>query len=788
MQRIPAEFFHAPVPGGGFVTGFVFHPACPGVLYARTDIGGVYRFDFAGNAWVSLCDAVPHTERWETFPLSLALDGSDPDRLYIAAGDRHTNRLMVSRDRGAHFAHFDIPAAIHGNAPGRGTGERLFVSESAPDTLYFASQSEGLLKTMDGGRTWEKRTVCGETNLTLCFFHPQNERVIVVGTNGEHNRTGERTRGPSLYLSRDGGETFAPLPGQPAPLADPRASHAGYMAQRAAFADGYLYVTLNMPGDCWRGFDSYACDTGSAFDGALLRYALSAAGEVLEVRDLTPHGFADPACPARKLGCGLSGICADAARPGVLAMATICGGAGDTVYHTADGGETWTPILQGLSVGHIDFTVPYMKPPYNGNHSIVHWMADLKIDPHNGDFALFTTGTGIFATRNLTDALRGEVVSWEPLCAGLEETVHLNVYSPPTGRVRLLDIIGDLGGFAFEDVRKPCENSFADERGNRYITCMNADYRDGACAPVYVTARGNWTGKTKGGLIVSEDDCRTWTRLPMPTGLSRLIDGLAQAIERPNVNAGWVALSADGRTVVWGVAREFSLPIPALVWTEDRGASWHRCTVLDGERRAIDDPEQTIKVFADRVDARIFYGFGQHGALFVSRDGGHTFAQQPAPRGFPDFDPTGIDGRQWFEIRAEAFARGVLYCAAREHGLFRLRYNEKSGAARGAQGSSIPPDSFQAERISAPGDTVFRVGLGKAREARGPQALYVNAIIGGEYGFYASFDEGGSWDRIGDDAHLFGDIRSIAGDPRTFGRFYIATGSRGVLCGDLRID
>ena len=63
----------------------------------------------------------------------------------------------------------------------------------------------------------------------------------------------------------------------------------------------------------------------------------------------------------------------------------------------------------------------------------------------------------------------------KPFCEGIEETVHLNVYTTPHGRNRIIDIIGDLGGFAFKDYDSECENSFANEKGDRYITCLNAD-------------------------------------------------------------------------------------------------------------------------------------------------------------------------------------------------------------------------------------------------------------------------------------------------------------------------
>lgn len=46
MKNIQYKYGHMSIPGGGYVTGFAYHPACKNLLYCRTDIGGVYRYDY----------------------------------------------------------------------------------------------------------------------------------------------------------------------------------------------------------------------------------------------------------------------------------------------------------------------------------------------------------------------------------------------------------------------------------------------------------------------------------------------------------------------------------------------------------------------------------------------------------------------------------------------------------------------------------------------------------------------------------------------------------------------
>ena len=141
----------------------------------------------------------------------------------------------------------------------------------------------------------------------------------------------------------------------------------------------------------------------------------------------------------------------------------------------------------------------------------------------------------------------------------------------------------------------------------------------------------------------------------------------------------------------------------------------------------------------------------------------------------PEIDFGKIDTANRTEIRVESGKEGVIYIAAGEKGLFKLIYMKQV-------------DEVKLVRLSKPHDKVYRVGLGLGRAGgdyiKDGKAIYICGVIDGIYGFFRSFDDGLTYERINNDRQMFGDINSIDGDKRFFGRFYIATGSRGVIYGE----
>ncbi len=755
---------NCPIPGGGYVTSFLFSETDPDAFYIRTDVGGAYRFDRVHERWCPLNDDVSMEDLRETYPIALAADEKQKGSLYIISGSWQGKnaKLAISQDYGTNFEYRELPFRAHGNLSGRGTGSKLIVSRNDSNLLIYASQLDGLWKSSDKGDTWEKYSSMPEDFLTF-VCESKDGSILLVGTAGvtTSKNTGTTTllkngkteevvqRGAGLYVSYDKGESFleleVPCVGDMEGIKMP-----GSVPLRAAVTDEAFYVTASvMPKTYYRPELAYSCDAGRILYGRVLKYPITG-GRIGDVCDITP--------PQEETG--ISGI-AVSNNGSFICVSTANKRDGDSLYRSFDGGKTWEEFLHGLNTGRMEFRTSYMRPEYNGGNNLIHWLSDFKINPFNENEAWFNTGTGVFRTLNLSDS----EVMFTDWCDGIEETVHINCYALPGTDVKLLDIVGDLGGFAFRDLDKDCRNSFDDENGNRYITCLNADYSDYAAEHIVIAARGNWTGKTTGGLIRTDDACKTYQHINLPFGISDKLDAALNRIAQPNVNSGFVAASDKCSNIVWSVSIGIRLPSDMVIVSHDGGESFKK-VIING-------PAEGFKVFSDRVDDKLFYGFDEKGRIYLSKDFGDTFDLRR--ESMPEFDFTLIDTADKSCVKFAAGEKGVAYICIRGYGLYKFIYSEQE-------------DMIDIIKLSSDSDSFYRMGLGLNRAGGNyfepGKALYAAAKIDGVYGFFRSLDEGKTYELLSTKRQRYGEINCLDGDCREFGRFYFGTGGRGLFYGE----
>ncbi|MET0656498.1 MAG: cellulase [Pseudoxanthomonas sp.] len=697
------------IGGGGFVTGVVFHPAEKGLAYARTDVGGAYRWDAQAQRWMALTDWLGREDNNLLGIESLAVDPADPERVYLAAGTYKkagNGAILRSLDRGRTFSRADLPFPLGGNEMGRGNGERLAVDPNDGRVLFFGSRGAGLWRSQDGGANWSQMksfpaaATADTAGVQTSWAGLQAVGIVFVQFDPASGRRGEptpklyagvSTRQASLYESSDGGGSWKPVARQPVGL---RPNHM------ARASSGVYYL-------------SYGDEPGpnTMNNGAVWKYA-PASGEWT---DITP---APQTIDTEGDGFGWGAVAVDPRNPEVLLATTFCRyGPSDDIFRSVDGGRHWQALFPRSKFDH-------SVSPWTA-HTGPHWMADVKINPFDADEALFVTGYGIWASRNLTAFDEGgSVVQWWFKNAGLEETVPLALSSPPEG-AHLLSGVGDIDGFRHDDLGKPVLQ-FA---GPRLTNTESIAYAGQAPQVAVRSGRIRDRRNDEVRAAYSLDGGASWR---------------AFAHEPPQgEGAGRIVVAADGKRVIWTPAKSDAHWI-----TADFGQHW----------QAVKGLPKTAVLAADRMDEGIYYGFdAATGKFYVSGNGGVEFKEASAG--------TGEIG-DWYraELQPSPTQSAVVYVAASWRGL--LRWS---------------PGKLE----KLPGvDNAYSVGLGKPREGGSTPALYLYGQVSGRTGLFRSDDEGRKWIRIDDDAHRYGGIGNVTGDPRLYGRVYFTTGGRGIIYGD----
>jgi len=745
------------IVAGGYVDGIIAHPKQQGLFYARTDVGGAYRYDAVHSKWIALNDWTPPSEQAWTGAESIAIDPNNPNMLFVAAGLyvrswAGNGAILVSSDQGKSFTAYPLSFRVGGNEDGRNVGERLQVDPNDGSVLFYGTTNaaysssngtqqvtgkDGLWTSKDKGATWSQ--VSGFTALnsdgtgegiTFIAFAPAGEvagtptKTIYAGVSTSTASTNNTT----LYVSTDAGVTWNPIAGGP----------ANELPQRGQIGpDGNLYITYGNSKDS-NGNYTYAIGPGGMTMGAVWKY------------DTVHHTWTDITPVDRfNYASGYSGLSVDPSHPGTLVVMTMDHWwPMDTMYRSTDGGASWidvggatwngaTPTSGTYAIRDSSLS-PWIVPAGQTQPGFGNW-GEVVIDPFNGAHAMYGTGGGIWTTYDLTDADAGKPTYWSVGASGLEETAVITLLSPTSGP-HLLSGLGDVCGFVHNSL------TAAPQSQPNNPTCGDSigtglDYaKYSPSTIVRILAHGNSTLTSYGS--ISRDGGSTWT-------------GFANQAGSPN-GGGTVAISGDGKTIVWSP----SDVVPVV--SNDSGTTW---TKASGS--SLSSLPMGVQVLSDGASGNVFYALDESNGVFynstnkgVSWQAVNTSLTKVSPS-YQHSQAVAVTG-----IPGEAKAGDVWIATV--NGLFR-------STTYGATWNQVDAGSIT---------SASSVGFGKAVTGSHYPTVYLSGTVNGVTGVFRSTNAGATWVQINDTLHQWGGAALVVGDPRTFGTVYIGPNeARGVIYG-----
>jgi len=566
VQAQQKKFGYVAIGGGGYVTSIIASTTEENVFYAKTDVGGIFRWNETTRDWSPLFSWVSPAQTSYMGTEAFCIDKGSPNIVYALGGTSYWNggitAVMRSTDYGSTYNVTDVTSQFkaNGNGSDRQKGETMIVDPANPSILYCGTRyNNGLFKSTNSGASWSKITTFPDSiGLKASFsFVALDEnsattdgcKTIYVGMNKRYN---------NLFVSKDGGATWKSL----------TINTVGRPQRYAMTSDGkFMYISY------------LSTQIGTSYLGGGV-YKLNLATEA--GTNITPSA-----------GKGYSGIDVDLNNP----LKVVCStynfwqnqqpwGWADAIYYSADGGTTWTEKTN-KNVAIMDANgIPWI------NGKAIHWVGCVTFSPNKAGWVWAVSGNGIFACEDITAARP----IWKFMAKGLEETVPVawGMMSVPGGP--LMTAVGDQGGFVHTDITKaPTKNifqsdafAFAGQKTNVMVATTDLTDVIGSIK------------RDQSHVQLSQDYGTTWTSLPAAD----------------TIKNGVPCVSADGKIIMWQGTNSKVTPSNRVYWTTDKGKTWTMST----------NANFTSNIVSDPVDTLTFFAYNRtNGYLMKSTDGGKSF-------------------------------------------------------------------------------------------------------------------------------------------------------------------
>ncbi|WP_298483488.1 dockerin type I domain-containing protein [uncultured Ruminococcus sp.] len=739
------------IGGGGFVSGIV---AGQKEMYARTDVGGAYRYNYETEEWEQLFAFLNEADRGLLSVDSMAIDPTDDNTVYFLCGCAYFSDartvIFKTTDGGKTFTQVDVTDMIqvHGNGYGRQCGESIAVDPDNPDVIYcggdVASGSSALIMSKDGGKTWSP--VKGYDDLGYYQYTVK----WPFWTN--HTVRAATTSDDNAYNMQNGVSTIFIQDGKV--YVGTSVNNADYnMVVADVGSDEFTQLSADLPANAYPSrittdnngnlFITYV--GGLTFDrtgGGAYKYNIATGS----VTNISPSGtdsmgeiYADPADPNKLVATTCGVWSSQLWYEGAWEDDKVCWG--DQFYRSEDGGATWESITPGNAKGWGQpLQADYLQ---DGGfdwiqNKAIHWVGSMVLDPRDSNKIVITSGNGIFNCDNVWDEL--PVYYFHP--NGVEEVVALDMISIPGGNP--YSAIGDYDGFEHADVTLP---------GKQHQPNMGSTSAIAYCPQnpdVMVRIAENQNDYSPG--YYTTDGGTTWNKMANSVGGKAAITQLNDSTYRIFKSG-----KDDGN----------------VSYSDDWGQTWNSCSGITsayGSKTTymLVEPDQpnVVYAYATYYNSSWFYSKTEpdfsdaHYTFYVSTDYGKTF--------------TGTDIAMYDQCdsagRIAYLGEDNIILGAGWYGMYHVTNGGKTVEQL---------DVFYCKTV----------GYGAPEKEGGLNTLYMygKPQESDPEGIYRSVDGGSSWVLINQNK-LYGGTGNgnfLVGDMNTFGTVYMSTVGCGIICGKL---